>query len=491
MRARTGNGQRLKRTWPQRLVILGNCMLIVVVLGTAASLQLAWTSVRSVRRVAIGNTSGGGLDDAPDTSPQNYLIVGVDSDQGLAPDDPVRVGRNAGGLSDTIMVLRVDPASAQAQILSIPRDLWVTIAGTGGHAKINSAISTGPDRLIATIKQTFGISINHFISIDFAGFEAMVNAVGGVKMNFPAPTRDVNVLGDPIGPGCVALSPSQALALARARHLQVQVNGRWVSDPLSDLGRIDRQQALIRALIQRAIDKGARDPRVFKDLVDGGLKAVTLDARLSVRQILDLGTQFRNFTGDGLVTYQLPTSPAKVGGADVLLFSTGLAQPMLDVFRDVATPADAPHNTLVGVRNGTPDAGRASQVAADLSNAGFNIPAGSAGDASEGFNVAKTTVRYPSDGLAKARLLARYVKGPVMLQQLPFLFTDVDLLIGADWQGVLAAPRPDSSIPGPVALTAATTVPLPSSAAPTAPPTTLPPANTVANDRLIYVPTGC
>ena len=88
-----------------------------------------------------------------------------------------------GERSDTIMVFRVDPANHRIAILSFPRDLYVTIAGSGNRSRINSAYQRDqPQRLIDTIYQNFGVGIDHFIQVDFCTFKTLVDAVGGVTV---------------------------------------------------------------------------------------------------------------------------------------------------------------------------------------------------------------------------------------------------------------------------------------------------------------------
>jgi LCP family protein required for cell wall assembly len=468
-------------------VLTANCLLIVASLVAAGSLELAWSKARQIRRVPVGavlDAPGDVLDGeaASSDAPQNYLIVGVDSAEGLDPGSPVKLGRKGGLLSDTIMVLRIDPGSGQAQLLSFPRDLWVQIAG-GRMDKINSAIQAGPKRLIETIQKAFGVPINHYIQIDFAGFESIVSAVGGIPVNFLNPVRDEHSLLEEIGPGCINLTPTQALAYARSRYFETKINGKWRSDGTADLGRIDRQQEFIKLLIQRAIQKGARDPRVLQDLLTGGLGAVKVDERITVRQILDLAGKFKAFAGDQLVTYQVPSVSATIQGSSVQLVLDSPAQSVLNLFRTVGAAADNPQNTLVQVHNGTPVAAAASAAGDELRERGFNVPAAKTGDFDR-FDVPLTTISYVPGAEARATLLARYLKGPAVLQAGAVVDADVDLLMGADWQGVLDQPRPapttttapGTASPGPTTTVAAAPLPTPS---------------TIPQERAIFVPTGC
>ena len=149
----------------------------------------------------------------------------------------------------------------------MPRDLYVPIDGQQGRDRINSAIQGGPERLINTIKSDFGIPINHYIEMNFFAFRSIVvgrrrragvlldtgarPAVGPRRARQPAASRS---------------TPSRRSRYARSRDFEYFENGRWKTDPTGDLGRISRQQAFIRKVIQRAIDKGARNPAVLNDL---------------------------------------------------------------------------------------------------------------------------------------------------------------------------------------------------------------------------------
>ena len=126
-----------RRTWPQRLLIGFNVCFVLAMLVTASGLAYVYTKYSRLPRVELGSA----LDESVESGePRNILIVGVDSAAGLDPADPVRSTRGAvGGMrSDTMMILRIDPGSERAALLSLPRDLWVPIAG-GGNQRINDA----------------------------------------------------------------------------------------------------------------------------------------------------------------------------------------------------------------------------------------------------------------------------------------------------------------------------------------------------------------
>src|SRR3546814_1445708 len=114
-----------------------------------------------------------------------------------------------------MMVLRIDPGSEQAALLSLPRDLWVPMA-SGGNQRINAAIEIGgPRELIDTIEGYLGIPINHSVQVAFAGFRDLVARINGVEVWFANPARDRRS-GLPFEqPGSLPFGPGQALANVR------------------------------------------------------------------------------------------------------------------------------------------------------------------------------------------------------------------------------------------------------------------------------------
>ena len=179
---------RRRRTWPQRLLLTFNVLVVFVCFASAGGLLYVFRQTTNVARFSLSTTLN---QTTKKGEPENFLLVGIDSAAGIDPNDPINIGRGATNNTDTIMILRVDPGSDKAQLLSLPRDLWVRIAGTDYHEKINAALATGgPQRLIETIQQNFGIPINHFVQVNFEAFRSLVDAVGGIPIYFPWPARD-------------------------------------------------------------------------------------------------------------------------------------------------------------------------------------------------------------------------------------------------------------------------------------------------------------
>jgi LCP family protein required for cell wall assembly len=435
----------------------------------------AYSKLSNIGRVQLGNALAP-ADTTTAGHAENYLIVGTDSAEGLDPNDPVLAGRPGGLRSDTIMVLRLDPSSDHAQLLSLPRDLYVPIDGESGRDRINAAIQGGPERLINTIKNDFGIPINHYIEMNFFAFRSVVAAVGGVPIYFPTPVRDVKSGLSIQNPGCVTLDPVQALAFARSRDYEYFQNGHWKSDPTGDLGRISRQQLFIRKVIQRAIDKGARNPAVLNDLIDTGTSALHLDPTLTPGDLVTLGSRFKDFNPENLDTYSVPATPVSIHGASVLELNQTQAEPILNMFR--GSDPNAVDGTVVIVQNGTPAAGKATDAAEDLRKIGFSIPPQYVGDADR-FDYSQTVVRYLPGNEAKAEQVASYLAATPVLEQTSFIVSaDVVVVVGADWQGTRSAPGPTVPLPESSASTTSTTTT-------TAPPST---DNTTTSTTIGVVP---
>ncbi|MGH9274180.1 MAG: LCP family protein [Acidimicrobiales bacterium] len=455
MAAPHAGARRPRRTWPQRLLLSFNVFLIVACLVTVGGIGFIYYKFGELPRIALGNVLD--QDEAPG-DPQNFLLVGTDSAEGLAPGSPELAGREgvAGERTDTMMILRVDPRTEDAWLLSIPRDLWVPIAETEGRQRINTAFNEGgPGRLIKTIQGALGVDIHHYVQVDFAGFRDLVAVIDGVEVYFKYAARDRNSGLDVEQPGCVMLNPDQALAYVRARHYQSYRNGRWRTDPTGDLGRISRQQDFIVRALRRAVDKGIRNPVTLDNLVDAALDTVTVDDLLKAEDIVDLAARFRGFNPDLLDRYALPVENDTVGGASILRLLDTKAQPILDLFRGTDTAALTPDGVRVSVLNGSGRPGQAGAASDALVTAGFT--SAGTGDA-ERFDIARTVVRYPAGQAAAADLVARHLVAGAALEEVDgSVGADVVLVTGADFAGVRSTPVPATSPPPTIAPPSSTT----------------------------------
>jgi LCP family protein required for cell wall assembly len=361
--------------------------------------------------------------------------------------------------SDTIMILRTDPVAGRAALLSLPRDLYVTLADGQGQARINLAIQRGgAPLLIRTIAENFAIPIHHYVQVDFASFRGLVDAIDGVPVPIPNPARDSESGLDIPEAGCHTLDPTEALAYVRSRHYEEHIDGRWVEDLRSDIGRIDRQQDFIRRALRRAIDRGARNPGTLDQLIDVGLSGITVDGELTADDIFDLGTRFRSFDPDSLTTYSVEGTPDTVGEAQILRLVEGPeTEATLAIFRGGSTDELEPQGVRLTVHNGTGTPSEGAEAAEALRGAGFiaNVSGDEPGGGADG-----TVVRYPPTQEAAADLLTRWLAGGVRLEPVEGL-GGIELVTGTDWQGVRSEPAPSTSTTTATTLPTSTTTSVP------------------------------
>ena len=212
-----------------------------------------------------------------------------------------------------VKIVHVIPATGQVSVLSIPRDTMVTVAGDtseiGHYNRINATYNSGPDQLVQTIELNFGIPIEHVVQINFEGFRGAVDAIGGINLNFPYPAKDVETGLDITSPGCQHLNGGYSLAVARSRDYQYLKNGYWHYDPTGDYGRIQRQNAFMKALINQAESK--YNPLTLNAFIGSVVQGVTIDTSFTVSELLSLAREFHTFASPSLATATMPTYSAE------------------------------------------------------------------------------------------------------------------------------------------------------------------------------------
>ena len=406
------------------------------------------------------------------------LIVG--SDSRAAADDGGETSQFGsadvvgGQRSDTIMLLRVNPATTSATLLSIPRDLWVPIPGSDTSNRINSTFDTGADLLVKTIETDLGIGIDHYIEVNFQSFRDIVNAVGGVEEYFPTPARDAYSLLNIPAAGCYNMTGNMALSFVRSRHYEYKVNGRWVYEAESDLARIQRQQSFIKKMIAKAQSSGLTNPLELNNVIGGVTTNLTVDSGFSQSLMLTLAKRFRNISPAGLPTSTLPTTATVIGGADVLLLEQPEARQAIYSFLNppppppstpatttpttitpTTVPSVAPSTVQVSVLNGSGQTGQATATATALRGEGFDV---SDASSASNFNYATTVIEYQPTDLAQAQLVASVVQGGSQLQADSTLQgAGVTLITGQSFQGIGALPAAGTSVTVPTTTVPSTT----------------------------------
>lgn len=293
-------------------------MVVLIALGIGF---IGWRALGTYRRVKRLDLSGALV--APTGDAVNYLLVGSDSRDEFDPEESSGV---TGSRADTIIVLRID--SSGSTMMSIPRDLWVTVADTDREGRINGAYNAGPANLVRTVSNNLDIPINHYIEIGFGSFVGLVDSLGGVPIEFPNPAFDTASGLHVDQSGVVVLDGQQALAYARSRHYTEVIDGREVKDPTADLGRQERQQKFLRSALGEM--GSSRNPLQVLAAGDAMSEGLHVDDQMTM---LDMFRLARRLGGSDPATVILPTKPARKGQAAVLLLQEPEAMGVLAGFR--------------------------------------------------------------------------------------------------------------------------------------------------------------
>lgn len=195
------------------------------------------------------------------------LVMGVDARPGAAIDIGVR--------PDAFMLVRLDPTTNSCRVLSVPRDTRVNLPGYG-ESKINHALMVGgiPYELLVT-EQYLGISIDHYLLVDFQSFEQMVDLVGGISVKVPADLEKNGKLY--YKAGTYELDGKKTLAYARYRAV-----------PDGDTGRVERQWTILSALAKASASRTAvTDVNTLLPQIDDHIRT-----DLSANQMVSITRQY-------------------------------------------------------------------------------------------------------------------------------------------------------------------------------------------------------
>lgn len=421
--------------------------------------------VDSIPRVA--------LDTAPvGSNGMNFLIIGSDSRSFV--DNAIdyqafsdKNTQNAPPRSDTMMVLHANGDHSFA--VSFPRDLWVDIPGKGS-AKLNAAFNDGPQKVVDTLATDFNVPVNHYLEVDFATFEKIVDAIGRIPVWVPGIIKD-DYTGLGALPGCNWFDGAHSLQWVRARNIQIYdpkgtydpgTKLRWRPlDSTADIGRIKRQQDFVRKLGRIAVERTLNDPLLAPDLVDAIFPNLHADKSFDRGAFDALVSAFKSLAsgGPGVEFETLPwDGPATRGGQSVVLvkqpdagtvFARLRGEVVTEQQPPPTTPASAastiqPSDVRVRVLNASGVAGAAGSADQQLSNRGF--VSGGVGNYT-GTAVQKTEIRYRPEDAPKAQLLAGSVTGAALVPDSTLVGGDVLLVIGPNFKGVGASVPKDTATP--------------------------------------------
>ena len=350
------------------------------------------------------------------TDPVNMVIVGLDQ----------RANSNQPAHTDTIVVARVNPKNDSVRMLSIPRDLWVTIPGVGPD-RINDAYQDGgTSLLIRTVEGVVNMPVRYYVIIKFTGFEKVINAVGGVTINVK------HAIYDPTYPAFTGYGYDPLRIRAGVQHMNGALALKYVrtrhDDPLGDLGRNQRQQQLLAALKQQVLTPatllnlptllGALQQAVSTDFPYTDL---TYLGRLIMTS--HIKHTYLNYANNSVSNY------VTAGGADVLLPNWARIHWIAhQAFQDPQLAS-----AQVDVLNGSGISGQASGLAQWMQVAGFSVA--SVGNADQQNYLHTQVIRNTSVGGEDyvARMAGDLIGVPVTARAVPGSSAPVVIIVGQDW----------------------------------------------------------
>ncbi|WP_369797453.1 LCP family protein [Nocardia sp. CNY236] len=441
-------------------------VLVLVATGTGWS-YLHSTTSGFTQVSALDDNSEDVIDSSAQLGDENFLLVGTDTRAGA--NGQLGAGSTIdaeGSRADTVMLVNIPKNRSRVVVVSFPRDLDVTRPRCNGWDnekveytdevfpsafgdKLNAVYALGgPKCLFNVISKMTGLSINHFISIDFAGFEAMVDQVGGVDVCSAKPIVD-GVLGTILeNSGRQHISGETALNYVRARHVY--------GEERSDYDRINRQQRFLASLLRGTMSsKVLLDPGKLRGFIEEFTRHTWVD-QVDTNDLLMLGRSLQKMDAGAVTFLTIPTAGTTSYGNEIPRESDIKAifraiiddQPLPGEKKATPTeshPADPPEFVAVDpstvsvlVSNGSGVNGMAGATATDLSNAGFTIY--STGNFSEG-QVTETKIRYAPGYEAEAATAATAIPG-AHLESADDLGGIIEVVLGTDFSGSVTSPIP-------------------------------------------------
>ncbi|HZF90155.1 LCP family protein [Streptomyces sp.] len=326
----------------------------IVVLGGTGLGYVYFTLNGNLKSVDIDQVLGTDRPTKADNGSQNILVLGSDTRSGS--NKALGGGTDDGSArSDTALILHVYEGHRKAGVVSIPRDTLIdrpactdTDGGTHPAASgvmFNSAYSTGGAVCaVKTVESLTGLRMDHYLEVDFSGFQKLIDELGGVEITT---TRDIN---DPdshldLKAGPHRLTGEQALGLVRTRH--------GVGDG-SDLGRIQLQQAFLKALLKQVKDIGLfGNPKKLYDLADTATKTVTTDSGLgSVNSLMSFASGLQGIDAPDMTMVTMPVVYDPADPNRVLLEKTKAQQVWTALKNDRPIPKSATEGTATGEAEG-------------------------------------------------------------------------------------------------------------------------------------------
>lgn len=288
-----------RRLLRRLLIVTGLIFAMVFAAGFALVMERQITLNGNIERIPGAFPEDVGRPVKAVGEAQNWLLIGSDK----------RPGESGNQRADTIMIVHVPAGRDRLTLIGIPRDSYVRIPGHGNN-KINAAYAFGgPKLLIKTVEDLTKVRIDHFAALDFQGFVAMTEVIGGVDVYVARKVYDpMNKITWPQGQ--VHLQGEKALLFVRQRY----------NLPGGDFDRIKRQQAFVGAMGHKIISKELlTDPFKLNAFLEALTKAVSVDSGVTLSTLRDLALELRDIRPNTVDSTTIPTiGTATIKGASVV-----------------------------------------------------------------------------------------------------------------------------------------------------------------------------
>ncbi|MEU6063611.1 LCP family protein [Streptomyces sp. NPDC047082] len=355
-RGRGGRGSRRKPRSGRSKALLVTAWTAagIVVLGGTGAGYLYFKLNGNLKSVDINQALGSERPMKVDNGSVNILVLGSDTRSGANKE--LGGGTDDGSArSDTAMVVHVYEGHKKASVVSIPRDTLIdrpactdtngTKHSAASGVMFNSAYSTGGAACaVKTVESLTGIRMDHYLEVDFSGFQKLIDDLGGVTVTTTKNIEDAESHLH-LKAGTHTLAGKQALGLVRTRH--------GVGDG-SDLGRIQLQQAFVKALVDQVKQIGVlTSPKKLYDLADTATKAVTTDSDLgSVNSLMDFANGLKGIGSSHMKMVTMPVQYDPANPNRVVIAEAKAKQVWTALSNDLPIPASATKGTATGGAKG-------------------------------------------------------------------------------------------------------------------------------------------
>ncbi len=403
----------------KRAIVIFLVAANVVVFGAVGVVWWAANKVSS--SVSTIPSSDLSLDASDPGEPRTFLLVGSDSRENL--EDLTNFGYAGGQRSDVMILMQVLPDSGRMQLLSIPRDLRVDYDGRVG--RINATFANGAGDLVGAIAAETGLPIHHYLEVEFSGFAGIIDAIGGIRLTFPYPARDLSS-GLEVDAGTQVLDGFTALSYARSRKYQELRDGEWVSVDANDIGRTRRQQDVLLAILTQ-VDRPTSIGG-FQNLLDALGGFVSVDSEFDAAEIVQLAWSMRGISGSDVESMTLPVKGFEENGTSYVVRAEPDASNVIDAFAN-GDPMTVDRESRIEVHNGNGIPGSASAVAEVLAGEGFEV-VGTQDSVRSDYRVTEVVAGAANLALAQA-VVDALGYGEVIVGRTP-VGVEVVVIVGAD-----------------------------------------------------------